>query len=63
MSGQALTDIEVLFADRPRALQAIEERVALYPEYRAWLQSFGHGVLEAVEHERSRRLETSSASP
>ena len=63
MVGQGLMDVEALFADRHRALEAIEERVALYPEYRAWLESFGHGVLEAVEHERSRRLEASGTSP
>jgi DNA-binding cell septation regulator SpoVG len=43
-------DLAWLFEGRPEARVAIEERLAQFPEYAAWLQGLASGVIGAVQH-------------
>jgi len=47
-------DLAWLFEGRPEARVAIEERLEQFPEYAAWLQGLGSGVLGAIRRDDCR---------
>jgi hypothetical protein len=51
-SGESKGRFRAHLEQNPEARAYIQQRLEAHPEYRAWLETFGRGVLSALETDR-----------